>query len=104
VNPPFLKAEKNPGPTCNPMEYTNKISPNSFRKCNKCSFRFRLKCPKTMPTNKIQVTPREMPATFILPSIMPNAMTSDRISTECATPPPQRLGYPSNRFLKSSIV
>jgi hypothetical protein len=26
------------------------------------------------------------------------------MSTECATPPPQRLGYPSKRFLRSSIV
>ena len=36
VKPPFLKEEKKPGPTCNPTEYTNRIKPNSFMKCNVC--------------------------------------------------------------------
>lgn len=29
VIPPFLKLSKNPGPTCSPMQNTNKINPKS---------------------------------------------------------------------------
>ena len=36
------------------------------------------------------ISPSEMPDIFILPSIIPKAITSDRMSTECATPPPDR--------------
>ena len=36
VIPPFLNEEKNPGPTCKPIEYTNRIRPNSLAKSNTC--------------------------------------------------------------------
>ncbi len=37
-SPPDLKLEKKPGPTCKPMEYTNRMRPNSFMKCSRLGF------------------------------------------------------------------
>jgi len=73
--PPFLKEAKNPGPTCNPMEYMNRINPNSRIKFINSGLALKPKCPTKIPTNKTKVTPRDTPKIFTLPIITPTAIT-----------------------------
>ena len=74
--PPFLNDEKNDGPTCKPMQNTNKIRPNSRRKCRMCVSAVKPKCPIRIPVNNTKVTPSEMPKNLILPSNTPTEMTN----------------------------
>ena len=75
ATPPFLKLSKNPGPTCRPMQKTNRIRPKSCRKLRIGVGPVKPKWPATMPQNKTNVTPRDMPPIFNLPNIMPMAIT-----------------------------
>ena len=68
VIPPFLKEEKNDGPTCRPMQNTNKIKPNSRMKCKMCISPVNPKCPIRIPVKRTNVTPSDTPKTLILPS------------------------------------
>ena len=85
VIPPFLKEEKNDGPTCRPMQNTNKIKPNSRMKCRMCISPVNPKCPIRIPVKRTNVTPNDTPKTLILPSSTPTDITNAYRQTICAT-------------------
>ena len=82
--PPDLKLEKNEGPACRPMKKMKSIRPKSRRKVKTCGSIAMPKCPAASPTKSTNVTPRETPKTFILPSASPTEMTSAYTKTMCA--------------------
>lgn len=73
--PPFLNDEKNEGPTCNPIQNTNSISPKSWMKDKIEVLPVKPQCPANIPTNKTNVTPSEMPKTLIFPNRTPIDIT-----------------------------
>ena len=85
VMPPFLKDEKKEGPTCRPMQNTNSVKPNSRRKCRIGVDTVKPKCPIRIPMKRTNVTPSEIPATLILPSKTPAAITKEYRNTMWAT-------------------
>ena len=76
VTPPFRKFSKKPGPTCKPMQNTNKISPKSCAKERIVVGAVNPMCPATIPAKSTKVTPSEMPHIFILPNKTPTEMTT----------------------------
>ncbi len=96
VTPPRLSDEKNPGPTCKPIENTNSIRPNSLMKWSVAASKPMLKWPAAMPVNNIHVTPIETPLILILLSAMPAAMTIASTKTVWAIiAPDERCSPPS---------
>ena len=82
--PPSLIVLKNEGPTCKPIENTNRIKPNSWMnfkvlwliKASSGEMRLPM-CPIRMPTNSTNVAPSDMPRNFTLPKITPMAITME---------------------------
>ena len=58
------------------MQNTKRISPKSCKNDKIAGFPVKPKCPATMPTNKTNVTPNEMPKILIFPSKTPAAITN----------------------------
>ena len=81
LNPPFLKDEKNPGPTCTPSAYMNMMSPKFCRTVSISGFTTNPRCPARIPAKKTKVAPRLTPKIFILPSPSPTPQISDITST-----------------------
>ena len=77
VTPPFLNEEKNEGPTWRPMQKTNRMRPKSCTKFRISRLPVNPKCPIRMPTNKMNVTPKETPNIFSFPKSTPPAMTNE---------------------------
>ncbi len=91
--PPFLNDEKNPGPTCNPIEKTNRIRPNSLMKLSTPGSIVMPKWLAAMPTKRIHVVPSETPPILIFPSRIPTVMTSARTKMVCASVSPKERLY-----------
>ena len=85
VIPPFLKEEKNDGPTCRPIQNTNKINPNSRIKCKMCVSPVKPKCPIRIPVKSTNVTPSDIPKILILPKSTPTDITNAYKHTIWAT-------------------
>ena len=77
--------EKKPPPSCNPVAYTKRMSPNSRTNSMVCWSSARPRCPSSSPAKSTPPIPRLMPRTRTLPSASPPAMTRDSVSTEWAT-------------------
>ena len=82
----FFSEAKKPGPTCKPIEYTNKISPNSLRKCSASLFTLIPQYEAASPIKSTQVTPSEMPLKEMRPNQMPIAITKPYTATVCGIP------------------
>ena len=95
-SPPFLNEEKNPGPTCNPIEKTNNISPKSLMKSITSWLTAKPKWPMARPTNSTNVIPSEIPDILIFPKAIPKAITKQYIKMVCAT-----VSFQSNSLIQS---
>ena len=83
--PPFLNEEKKDGPTCKPIQNTNRIKPNSRMKCKMCVSPVNPKCPIRIPVKSTNETPNDTPKILILPSSTPTDITNAYRQTICAT-------------------
>ena len=85
VTPPFLKLSKKPGPTCRPIQNTNRIKPKSCTKVRIGMGAVNPMCPAMIPVKSTNVTPSEIPAIYILPNNTPIEITKANNNAMWAT-------------------